>query len=74
MSKEIHVGVQPLTIAEWVALFEQNNLNVTWRSTVPMLLLEVRRLLQDEGVKGSLRIAFRVGINPVLRQRLFAMR
>jgi hypothetical protein len=40
MSKEIHVGVQPLTIAEWVALFEQNNLNVTWRSTVPMLLLE----------------------------------
>ena len=74
MSKEIHVGVQPLTIAEWVKLFEQNNLNVTWRSTVPMHLLEVRRVLQDEGFNGCLRIAFRVGMNPVLRQRLFAMR
>ncbi len=74
MSKEIHVGVQPLTIAEWVKLFEQNNLNVTWRSTVPMHLLEIRRVLQDEGFKGSLRIAFRVGMNPLLRQRLFAMR
>ena len=74
MSKEIHVGVQPLTIAEWVNLFEQYNLSVTWRSTAPMHLLEVRRVLQDEGFKGSWRIAFRVGMNPVLRRRLFAMR
>ena len=74
MSKEIHVGVQPLTIAEWVNLFEQYNLRMTWRSTAPMHLLEVRRVLQDEGFKGSWRIAFRVGMNPVLRRRLFAMR
>ena len=30
MSKEIHVGVQPLSRSEWVRLFEQNGLKVTW--------------------------------------------
>jgi len=74
MSKEYHVGVQPLTIAEWERLFEQNNLNVTWRSTAPMHLLEAGRMLQDEGLKGSLRIAFHVSMDSVLRRRIFAMR
>ena len=41
MSKEIHVGVQPLSRSEWVRLFEQNGLTVTWSSEAPMHLLVI---------------------------------
>ena len=74
MSKEIHVGVQPLSRSEWIRLFEQNGLKVTWSSEAPMHLLEPRRVLRDEGFRGCLRVAFNMAINPVLRQRILAMR
>jgi hypothetical protein len=74
MSKEIHVGVQPLSRSEWVRLFEQNGLKVTWSNEAPMHMLEPRRVLRDEGWVGSLRIAFNMATNPVLRQRILAMR
>ena len=74
MSKEIHVGVQPLSRSEWVRLFEQNGMKVIWSSEAPMHLLEPRRVLQDEGLRGSLRVAFNMATNPMLRQRILAMR
>jgi hypothetical protein len=74
MSKEIHVGVQPLSRSEWVRLFEQNGLKVTWSEDAPMHLLEPRRVLQDEGFRGGLRIAFNMATNSVLRQRILGMR
>jgi hypothetical protein len=74
MSKEIHVGVQPLSRSEWVRLFEQNGMKVTRTRGAPMHLLEPRRMLQDEGVGGGLRIAFRMATNSMVRQRILAMR
>ncbi|MGB8064868.1 MAG: class I SAM-dependent methyltransferase [Candidatus Sulfotelmatobacter sp.] len=74
MSKEIHVGVQPLARSEWVRLFEQNGLKVTWSGEAPMHLLEPLRVLRDEGFRGGLRVAFNIATNPVLRQRILAMR
>lgn len=74
MAKEIHVGVQPLCRSEWVWLFEENGLKVTWTETAPMRLLEPRRLLCDEGITGSLRILSRVATNPLLGKRMLAMR
>ena len=74
MSKEIHVGVQPLSRSEWVRLFEQNGLKVTWSNEAPMDLLEPRRVLRDEGSMVSLRMAFNMVTSPVLRQRILAMR
>ena len=74
LSKEIHVGVQPLSHSEWIRLFEQNGLKMTWSTEAPMHLLEPRRVLRDEGLRGSLRIAFNVVTNPTLRHRIFAMR
>jgi hypothetical protein len=74
MSKEIHVGVQPLARSEWVRLFEQNGLKVTWSGEAPMHLLEPLRVLRDEGFRGGLRVAFNMATNPVLRQRILAMR
>jgi len=74
MSREIHAGVQPLSRSEWVRLFEQNGMKVTWTGHAPMLLLEPRRVLQDEGLRGGLRIAFNIATNAMLRHRILAMR
>lgn len=74
MSKEIHVGVQPLCLHEWIGLFKQNGLKVTWSGKAPMHLLQPRRILRDEGFIGGVRIAFRMTTNPVLGQRILAMR
>jgi len=74
MSKEIHVGVQPLCRNEWISLFTENGLKVTWSGSAPMHLLEPRRLLADEGLMGSLCIGFRMAANPTLGQRVLAMR
>lgn len=74
MSTEIHVGVQPLCPHEWVRLFQENGLRVTWIGTAPMHLLEPGRLLRDEGIAGGLRIAFRAASNPALGKRILAMR
>jgi SAM-dependent methyltransferase len=74
LSKEIHVGVQPLSRSEWIRFFEQNGLKVTWSAEAPMHLLQPQRVLRDEGLRGSLRVAFNVATNPKLRHRIFAMR
>jgi hypothetical protein len=74
MSQEIHVGVQPLSKNEWVNLLEKNGLSVTWSAEAAMHLLEPRRLLQDEGLAGTLRIAFRMATKPELGSRIRAMR
>lgn len=74
MAKEIHAGVQPLSRSEWIRLFEQNGLKVTWSNEAPMHLLEPRRVLQDEGLRGTLRFAFNMATKPELRRRILAMR
>lgn len=74
MSKEIHVGVQPLSRNEWIALFRENGMTVTWSAEAPMHLLEPWRMLGDEGFSGGLRIAFNMMTQPILRGRILAMR
>jgi SAM-dependent methyltransferase len=74
LSKELHVGAQPLCRHEWEELVECNGFAITWTAEVPMHLLSWRRVLQDEGVGGSLRIAFRLATQPELRSRVRAIR
>jgi cyclopropane fatty-acyl-phospholipid synthase-like methyltransferase len=74
LSKEIHVGVQLLSRAEWAVMFEQNGMSVTWSSEAPMHLLEPLRMLKDEGLSGGLRIAMNLLTKPALRHRILAMR
>ena len=72
-SKEIHMGVQPLSRREWVGLFKENGMDVIWSATAPMHLLEPGRLLRDEGVWRALRIGLKVVTTPALRRRIIAM-
>lgn len=74
MSKEIHVGVQPLCCCEWKQLLEQHGLKVIWCGEADLDLLEPRRMLQDEGMIRCLKIACNVLRDSVLRQRILAIR
>lgn len=74
MSKEIHVGVQPLCTAEWKELLEQQGLKVIWCGEADLDLLEPRRMLLDEGILRCLKIVCNIAKDPVLRQRILAIR
>ena len=74
MSKEIHVGVQPLCLSEWKQLLEQKGFKVIWCGEADLDLLEPRRMLQDEGILQCLKIACNVLRDTMLRQRILAIR
>jgi ubiquinone/menaquinone biosynthesis C-methylase UbiE len=59
LSDSIHVGARPLTEAAWRELLEEAGFVVRASASAPMHLLEPKRLLSDEGVKGSARKVFR---------------
>jgi len=76
VSEAIHVGARPLTVSEWRQTLESSDLTVDDAScvTAPMHLLEPRRVLADEGIFGTARIAFNILRTPAARKRIIQMR
>lgn len=76
VSDAIRVGARPLTVSEWQAAIEEAGFRVPADScvTTPMHLLELRRLICDEGLLRAARIALNVMRTPVARRRILAMR
>ena len=74
LSDVIHVGARPLTVSEWTALLEEQGLRIQATATAPMHLLELPRMIQDEGVGGTMRIVWNILRNPAARKRVLAMR
>lgn len=74
VSAAIRVGARPLTAPEWRAVLEAEGFVVESEARAPMHLLEPRRLVQDEGLAGVLRIACNVLRNPTARRRVRTMR
>lgn len=74
LSDEIHVGVRPLTAAEWRQLLETSGLTVVAEHRAPMHLLEPARLIRDEGLLRALRFFWNVATHPAARQRVVQMR
>ncbi len=74
LSRAISVGARPLTVADWRASLEEAGFEVTGATTTPMHLLEPRRVIADEGIGGTLRIALNVMRTPAARRRVLAMR
>jgi len=74
LSAAINVGARPLTVAEWRTLLEQEGFTVKTQATVPMHLLELPRMVQDEGLVRTARIAWNVLRNREARKRVMAMR
>jgi hypothetical protein len=74
LSDEIHVGVRPLTIAQWRELLEIAGLEIVFQHAAPMHLLEPARLVRDEGLFGALKFAWNAATHPTARRRIVAMR
>lgn len=74
LTKAIHVGVRPLTVAEWQEMLASAGLHVTAVKQGPMHLLEPARVLRDEGLLRTIRFVSRLIGDAPARQRVLAMR
>lgn len=74
LSNAIKVGARPLTVAEWRSLLEAEGFQVESVATAPMALLETRRVIQDEGLFGSLRILWNTLRDRKAMRRVLEMR
>lgn len=74
LARAIKVNARPLTAAEWRSLLVECGLAVEWVGTAPMALLQVRRNLADEGLRGTLRIVWNVLRDGDARRRVLIMR
>lgn len=74
LAKVIKVNARPLTKSEWVELLEQAGFTIIKVETNPMLLLETARMIDDEGLFRTLKIAFNLLIHPHYFKRVWAMR
>lgn len=74
LSSVIHVGARPLPAREWKALLEGVGFRVTALGQAPMHLLRPLRLVQDEGIFGTLRLAKNLMVDNAARRRVTAMR
>jgi ubiquinone/menaquinone biosynthesis C-methylase UbiE len=74
LSDVIRVGARPLTVSEWRQLLESGGFTVEVTKIAPMHLLEPARIIADEGLAGTLKIALNVLRQPAARRRIAAMR
>ncbi|MEQ6895923.1 class I SAM-dependent methyltransferase [Microbacterium sp. KR10-403] len=68
------VNTRPQTTPEWRALFDAHGFDIQRIEHAPMRLLHLRRLVADEGVRGTLRIVRNVLRDADVRRRMLTMR
>lgn len=74
LAMQIKVNARPLTVAEWSELLEKEGFRILSVETNDMLLLEKKRMIDDEGIFRALKIAFNILTHPKERKRLLNMR
>lgn len=74
LSRTIKVGARPLTMAGWTGLLNEAGFDIVYSTTNKMALLEIRRIISDEGLGGFLKFFLNVARNPAARKRVLAMR
>ncbi len=74
LSSSIQVNARPLTMDEWVELLESNGFKIISKATNPMHLLELKRMIDDEGFFRTLKIIFNILTHPEERKRIMYMR
>lgn len=72
--ESIRVNARPMTVQEWSELLRQEGFELLKVETSPMLLLEKRRIVDDEGLFRSLKIAFNILTHPKEREQILKMR
>lgn len=74
MAKTIKVNARPMTRKEWTDMLEAEGFVVEHVMTNPMHLLELKRLIDDEGFFRFLKIAWNITTHPRARKRILQMR
>lgn len=74
LSQNIRVNARPLSITEWKSLLDQSGLEIVKMQLLPMSLLELPRLIKDEGPLGLLQISTRLLLHPTALKRILNMR
>jgi hypothetical protein len=74
LSSVIHVGARPLPAREWKLLLESVGFRVVAIGMSPMHLLRPLRLLRDEGILGTAKLAKNLMLDGGARRRVLAMR
>jgi SAM-dependent methyltransferase len=74
LTSSIRVSVNPLTVKGWTDLLSEHGIATSAPHLTPLHLLEPRRLLDDEGVGGTVKFLYNVARNPAARKRVSAMR
>ena len=74
LSANIRVHARPMTPSEWKALFEEQGFKVVKEQHNAMLLLENKRVWQDEGIFRTLKFFFNLFTHPDLRKRVMNMK
>lgn len=73
LTRVLHVGARPLTRTEWRDLLTGTGFTVLDEETRPLLLLDPRTVLTDEGLRGSATIVGRAIAHPETLPRLAAI-
>ncbi|WP_159790441.1 SAM-dependent methyltransferase [Sodalinema gerasimenkoae] len=74
LAANLRVNAQPLTAEAWQELAHNNGFTVQQQASGPMDLLDLSRLIQDEGVMGTVKFASNLILHPQLRDRILEMR
>lgn len=74
LAKEVKMNTNPLSSENWIAAFSDAGLEVQHHQTGEMALLNLRSMIQDEGLLGTAKILVNVLTNSPLRQRVLQMR
>ena len=74
LSQTIRVNANPLTREQWATVCQEAGLTIQQQKTGVMGLLSLGQMVRDEGLLGMIKIAWNIGINPNLRQRILQMR
>lgn len=74
LARSIKVNARPLTRAEWTTLLTDGGFEIDTVDFAPMALLRPRRVIADEGIRGTARILGNVLRDRAARERVLAMR
>ncbi|GAB2657247.1 class I SAM-dependent methyltransferase [Vibrio panuliri] len=74
ISETIQHPAKPVTPSEWKQLMEDNGFEIEFEAIAPMHLLEPKRMIDDEGILGLLKIVKNLLIRPEARARVVGMR
>jgi cyclopropane fatty-acyl-phospholipid synthase-like methyltransferase len=74
LAHALHVNATPLSESAWTKTVQQAGFTITNCKTGAMRLLDPLQLLRDEGIVGTGKLIWNLVTQPVLRDRILAMR